>query len=473
MNKRTINESQANEAHANPQAAGSKLGIGLLGLAAVMLLAVLVATSNTLAQSSTVTVAAGETLEAICEGRRFQMESASRTQVILTCVASNETGEPTPPPPAEPTNTSQPPAEPTSTPLPPEPTTTAPAPPPVGQVEPYPGAPACEEMGLVHDPWAWHGIWDYDHGCHWNHEHKHDPNEVSHIFGPAGAWYGGTEISYPWQTPMENEHKHEAYGWIVRQDIPSHGRQVWIKAFRVQVHVTSAPFTMPDGTLHGGYLGRFHSYSLEAQVCNQAGNCGIVRTGGWIDFGHLEVSGMNDCVNLYQDPSQQETCASKVRRRLHHYHPDMEVTAEDDARATFFWYGRQGLQGAALPALHPTIIAVATGDASVNVDPNNPYTLLPFCPDRDCNKNDSTIQAHVVQFAINPDKTSFNGYTDRHGVAVEGCLAPGLDCIPLIIENAPSGRVQHRDDTHLGLSVMGIKDFDLSPPGEWWIEYPN
>ena len=326
--------------------------------------------------------------------------------------------------------------------------------------------PLCPES--EHNPAQWHALINTAGTCHFDHEHKHNPNDVADIFGPAGAWFGGQSISYPWQTPDENLHKHEAYSWIVRRDVPSLGRSMWIKAFRWQVHATTAPFTGMNGELHGGYLTRFHSYSLEAQVCNSAGNCGIVRTGGWIDFGHLELQGLDACVNLPHDPSQQETCGSLARRRIH-----------IPGISPFFWYGSLGLPGTN-SALDPAVLAVASADGSADVVPNDLYSLNFFCPAWDCFRNNSTISAHAVQFDIgkqyDPDKdglANFTGYIDRYGSIVAGCTTPGLDCIPLSIVNAPVGKVQYRDDQDMGFNSAGEKDFDISPPGEWWIKYPG
>jgi hypothetical protein len=331
-----------------------------------------------------------------------------------------------------------------------------------------------------HDPDQWHPLVDPQSGCYYGHEHKHDPNQVNDIFGPPGAWFGGTSISYPWETPHENHEKHEAYSWIVRRGIPSHNREAWIQDFRLQVHATSAPFTAPDGTLHGGYLARFHSYSLEARVCNNAGQCGLVRTGGWIDFGNLEIAGFGP-IPL---PGEAEAVTDQGRRRIHYFHADPERRRESQLGAPFFWYGRQRPQSPPWDnvPLNPVLIAVSTNDSAVNVDPERPYELLFFCPDYDCNKNDSTVQAHVVQFSLRVNYAGANGrinlatYTNRLGELVTGCTAPGLDCVPLIIDNAPAtpGPIQHRDDTHLvDHPNLGYDDFDTSPPGQWWIKYPN
>ena len=326
-----------------------------------------------------------------------------------------------------------------------------------------------------HNPNEWHGLYNADLNCHYEHEHKHDPNEVADIFGPAGEWFGGTSLSYPWETPNENLYKHNVYGWIVRRDIPAQGRSVWTKDFRWQFHATSAPMVKDDGTLHGGYLGRFHSFSLETQVCNAGGSCGIVRTGGWMDFGNLELKDIEDCVFLGGDPSQQEACANSGRRRIHFYFPGDGIPR----KSTFFWYGRTGLIDGEVPALHPVQVALATKDGSVNIFPDDYYNPQFFCPEWDCPLNNSTIQAHVLNYAVrskfDPDEdgiANFAGYTDRYGVTASDCAAPGLDCVPLVIEYAPVGFVAHRDDD-IGIGIEGAKDFDVSPPGEWWIRLPN
>ena len=77
--------------------------------------------------------------------------------------------------------------------------------------EPYAGASKCS----YHNPHEWHGLWDYQHGCYYDHEHKHNPGilyagmpayerreaeAMLRVFGEPGAWFGGTSISYPWQT---------------------------------------------------------------------------------------------------------------------------------------------------------------------------------------------------------------------------------------------------------------------------------
>jgi hypothetical protein len=324
---------------------------------------------------------------------------------------------------------------------------------------PYAGAPLCPDS--LHESTRFHTLWNAAAGCHYDHEHKHDPKEVDDIFGSVGAWFGGSEISYPWETPNENHHKHEAYGWLVRRDIPAHGENLWIKDFRLQFHAMSGPTDT---------VTRYHSFSLEARICRQDGQCGIVRRGGWIDFGKLDVTGYGTVPLPGQD--DPAVLADDGRRRIHYF--------DNPEIPEFFWYGRNMPPDSA-PESPDLSIALASGDTFSRVDPDNPGAMNFFCPDFHCDKNGSTIQAHVVQVVTishlhDPDGDGFvdiDSYVDRYGDYASGCQEVSLDCTPILFEHVPLGDVQHRDDEDLRFGPKGAKDFDLSPPGEWWIRFPN
>jgi hypothetical protein len=335
------------------------------------------------------------------------------------------------------------------------------------------GAPLCDPA--LHDRARWHGLWNAQADCHYAHEHKDDPHQADDLFGPPGAWFGGGEISYPWQTfhgagaeyppppgdpsIYENAAKHYAYGWIVRREIPRLGRAVWIRDVRLQYHALSAP---------PGTVTRFHSFSLEARICDGDG-CGLLRTGGWLDFGHLEVLGPFGAILSREEIESPES----GRRRLHYHYPDLAPILSGAKAAEFFWYGRpHGSRGDPDEGTPTVSIALATGDAWSNVDPEEPQKVDLFCPDQNCHLNGSTIQAHVVGIRI-PERPGFVAYLDRYGKPAPGCAAPGLDCVPLVAEGLPAGDLQFRDDTDLCLPSTGERDFDVSPPGEWWIRFPN
>lgn len=312
-----------------------------------ILIVVLIAAVSAWAQSFNLSLAGGDNAEIACDGRGVQVQRLSRTAVNIIC--SGPSSDPQPTPSAEPTNPPQPtptepapeptnpPSQPTSTRPAPEPTpTTPPAPPPGGNIQPFAGAPACEEIGVAHDNRAWHGIWNYDYGCHWDHEHKQNPHLVDNIFGTEYYALAGGELSYPWQTyagageafetyidgtATENTAKHQGYGWhyftngleICDQSLIL-GSQCF-DSFRAHIHQI--------GGEHGA-LTRFHSVYTEGIACTPEGaakmqfnsganaygrtingqfypltrdninqfraefaGCGFGSGGGWLDLGRL------------------------------------------------------------------------------------------------------------------------------------------------------------------------------------------
>lgn len=364
-------------------------------------------------QATVINLLAGETVEINCEGSELQVNQQNDTQIMADCKPHDDDSQ-----------------------------------------EPEPTDPPNEgNLCPDHDPTKWHPLYDEARGCHYDHEHKEDPRELDDLFGPVGALYGGQEISYPWQTfsdaGTENEHKHGGYGWLVRKDMGCYSKfsDGCLTDFRLQYHAIMAG---------PGAATRYHSFSLEARACREDNPevCGLIRTGGWIDYGHLEIDGQH--VPLPGDPEQLRT----GNRRIHYY---------EKGNGNFgTWYGGNRLATA----------AIQTNRMWGPVNPNNPSELLLFCPDFQCSKNNSMMHAHAIGFRIQDELdddgdglVNYDGYTNRHGEVVEGCTEIGLDCVPLQITNMPVGSYQYRDDTH-GLKD-GRADHDTSPDGEWWITYPN
>ena len=311
-------------------------------VASTILIAVLVVAVSVWAQTFNVSLTGGDNAEIACDGRAVQIQRLSRTAVNVICSGQGSeptaTAEPPTPVPTNPAPTSTPRAttpptpEPTNVP----PTATAVPPTPGGNIQPFAGAPACNEIGVAHDDRAWHGIWNYAYGCHWDHEHKQDPHELDHIFGTEYYSLAGGELSYPWQTfagsgesfeayqpgtPTENSGKHQGYAWhhftngleICDQSLIL-GTQC-IDSFRVQTHQIGGEL---------GALTRFHSVYVEGIACSPEGaaqmqynngvraygrnvngqfypltreninefpdafaGCGFGSGGGWLDFGRL------------------------------------------------------------------------------------------------------------------------------------------------------------------------------------------
>ncbi len=301
--------------------------ISLIGF--VLLSIVIVGVSATLAQSSLITLFGGDVLEVSCDGRGFQIERDSRTAVTLNCQPGAGNPDPTSTPIPNPTN--EPTPDPTSPPPP------SPTPPPGNAILPYPDAPACEDIGVAHDNRSWHGIWDEQNGCHWNHEHKDNPHTGDHLFGTEYYNLSGGEVSYPWQTyagadslytlndgnpnpetwsfpaapsdpnAFENGFKHNGYFW--RVDLGEEGcttgdyalSENCLESFRLQGHGSGS---------HGGAVTTFHSIYIQGLAQTLSNGCDNSQgayladgslnpaacfgsVGGWIDFGRLRMKGMD------------------------------------------------------------------------------------------------------------------------------------------------------------------------------------
>ncbi|MCA9931664.1 MAG: hypothetical protein KC419_24445, partial [Anaerolineales bacterium] len=105
----------------------------------VIITAVFVMVTAVRAQTNTVQLSGGESVDVLCEGRGFQIERVSRREINLICQAGSQT---------QPTPTAQPPVDPTNP--PPQPTVPPPQPPPTAPAPGTPVANACQTVtGLM------------------------------------------------------------------------------------------------------------------------------------------------------------------------------------------------------------------------------------------------------------------------------------------------------------------------------------
>lgn len=250
--------------------------------AATVALLLLMACVPALAQSQIVHLQQGDTLEADCPVPLEVTVNGSYVKAVCP-VGSTPTDTPT----ATPTATASP-----------TPTVTASPMPPTG-AEPNINAPYCTDIGLTHDPHAWHPHWNAEAGCFWDEFHGDDPNspDIVSIFG---------EKAYPIfshvhaSSPAEHIVKH--LGDIVIAVGPNDPRRIpcgnaddgaysndadqfqnksvndCVRAFRIVLHADDAA---------DGFLFTVHSYSAEYQVCTQESNyqdCGIMRVKGHMFF---------------------------------------------------------------------------------------------------------------------------------------------------------------------------------------------
>lgn len=370
-----------------------------------------------------------------------------------------------------------------------------------GNVVPFKTAPECldsngdghadvtdsNDFGSRPDNTIYHDVWDERAGCHYDHTHNDNPALADSIFGTAGREWSQS-ISYPFMTTNENSAVgHTGYKYYVNLNPqPACANDAFeylgsvncVTAFRIQYHDVG-------GNAH--MVKRFHSYYLEAQLSNG----GIVRTGGWADFGCLHGEYKKFFVTLPGiDPtnsSGQSVCQSGV--------PNAQNINSDPYRAVGYspnevvsrsQQGRDNPWGwTSVPTYGWNQIGFfffRTLDSAGIFDPASPYTERLICPDFKCKYNNSEHHMYSVHVIVpasldtNGDGlVTYTGYTDRKGTIVQGCTAPSLDCVPLQIVNAPVGRgLWARNTAGIRPSGEPIRDHDIYFNGvpSGWIEIP-
>lgn len=331
--------------------------------------------------------------------------------------------------------------------------------------------------------------------------HSHNEQDLLEgIFGPPGAWHNGNSISYPWQTwagldtdplgppqtPLENDFKHVGYKWLTKDlgdncsESINIGTQTGacITAFRLQIHASGGAVGAPN---------RLHSFSAELRICTpDFVTCGIMRTGGHYDIGPLSIRHTPGPTFTYipdpDDPS--EFVAHDKNNTPYRHHQAIDELDEDPQSISYQWKS-----GNKFGWNQMVSFAFSVLDDWQGIDPTDPSRIELFCPDFQCEKNHSLFV--VYQISINSSYTdrdqldddldgvvdgviNFSGFTDRQGWLVPDCSPLGPDCIPVILENvpimgSPDGVAIFKDS----IRRQNATEFDISPPGEFWIEAPN
>lgn len=360
------------------------------------------------------------------------------------------------------------------------------------------GVPVCTD----HDKTKWHALVKKDTSgnitCTYGHEHHDNPNAVNDIFGPPGAWYGqsGQEISYPWQTysfatpagvnlPMptpppadagylENNAKHNGYKWIVRRDVPcipfrtGAPNDGCYRAMRVLFHTLG---TTADVTV------RFHSFSIEALV-EQGGKQGIVRTGGWMDTGHLGllVDGGSSliCPTIATNPPTFK-CPPAGRtdgnaRNAYSTNVPSPHTPHANPGGPVNWY----INFRGIAAAQPHVQDFGP------IDYFDPSKQL-YYPEK--YKANNSAGGHENVFInttfswltpfIQNGKITYSGYANRHGSNVTGCTTSSLDCVPVKVEGAPPAIFSAHPATSKTAFYDTDHDVDSPVTGKSLIQYPN
>lgn len=342
----------------------------------------------------------------------------------------------------------------TQTPLPtntPEPTET----PDTGPIEPYPDAPPCP----THDDRAWHGLWDYERGCHYDHHHGDDPSLLDGVLGTQIYELQGGEISSPWQTVsaegyLENNTKHTGYVWYVRENIPC-ATSPCVSNLRVVVH---------QHTLHDASV-RFHSYTMEGTTSDG----GYFLLGGHMDFGDLHAPEGTVVFNV-----EGNHCGRTANPGNHKQH-----AVEGGSRApSNIWYGRSRTNS-------DVTVDRSCGFAQIGTSAQDPWVWAsqtePFLgdyvcyPNPRCRVNATAYRLHLFSlrmdvrgfdFLYEDGIANFEGWADRYGVPYEdesACSEPGIDCTPFVVRGLQQGTAYRTNGAY---TEQMYRDYDVYFDGQ-------
>ncbi len=419
---------------------------------------------------------------------------------------------------------------PTNTPLPPTPTATptmhvhptmAPTNTPVPGATPT-ATPApiaswqCPES--AHDKTQWHPHYNAALNCWYDHVHGANPSALDYRFGAPWsflskypnydannpAWQIGT-ISYPWLTGegMEQSMKHGGYKWQAFDVAPQNagvvqvqrlgavwnwvtGNGPWldVTAFRYQEHFGSA-FKDPTGQMETMFDARTRFHSFWVEMLTQDG--GTIRGGGWWDTGRFweygtQVIPMPDIDPRPVNPRQSGNSFSDPYRgdnNLCDNYGGNKIVALWSSRPpwTGDWpqgYDYQHNNHMGLFSVHKDVAACVNrndGSSRLICQPGQ------YCP----NANNTEYGAFRVWAYVSPSWDGHQwdrdtrrgwitlyGWTDRRGLPATSCTAPGLDCVPYVLENVRPGWYgweTNREDQ----AEAPSRDFDQSPAGKTYV----
>lgn len=329
-------------------------------------------------------------------------------------------------------------------------------------IQPYSDAPLCTQ----HDPTKYHGLWDYENGCHYDHTHGDNPHLVDDIFGTDIYNYMQGEISYPWHTAGENEEiKHKSYSWFVARDLPCQNQYGpgCIVAFRAFAHTD----------LHN-VKATHHSALVEAMVCLKPEDGGDANScGRFLVSGHQATGDL--MINQIQVLDRQEPLGAPRPVMLH----GDRLGAYDNAT----WYG-----------VFYAWMRVATQTADMWGYYPIPNVPLPTTPDQLTfvrrNGNASKQQPHIVSVGVPPqilargifdlDKDgilNYNGFIDVHTGDINMCTEITDMCAPLIIDHIPAKAFQTIRPGYSGTQYRGLvyREWDVffGRASSGWLQFPG
>lgn len=383
-----------------------------------------------------------------------------------------------------PTVTPTPTAEVTGTP------TATNTPPPVGSM------PLCDD----HDDQVFHELISESGDCHYDHFHGSDFSDLDFIMltdeieSPPWPW-GNENITLPNQTPNENEEKHTGnirFVGSTASDISSDDFQEFISknipgvngavvAWRIQTHTVGAERAL---------MVRVHSNYGQVWVENSDETLGFIGAGGWGDWGKLmSPYKVNTIETMFDDEFDLAGISFPAINPNQNVPPYRAGETQEGDNVTGRYASQWNLCSNAAGAQNPPICFdfVAFEDFGGVDDAEGIQDWL-GCTDGTCDNNHSLFRVYEIivetpsELTPGADgKINYSGWTNLHGQIVDEseCVTNEygvFPCAPLEIVNMEPGRYAFRVDVgtngRFPPNDRWMLDFDTSPPGEAWIDYP-
>lgn len=335
--------------------------------------------------------------------------------------------------------------------------------------QPFPNAPLCEE----HSTNEFHTLWNYELGCHYDHEHGTDPftPAVDQTFPSFDLkeLLGDVEIGHtnP-SSSMENSHKHGGFKWDVVLS-PTHG---CVGGFE------NATYCVPAAVIQyhnfGDYAmemeARIHSSSALVKMCNpsSSSDCGYLYTVQFMEFGQ-RVSPYQGTIVPYLD----NPVPAYARNFGPYFTIDCVYTGLPGCRESIDFIKSRGLSANSIWTSKPTGSGVRPLNSTLlrilfrirdnyqvldSRDLTYPFTFAWICSSDNgvtynaagCRYNNTTSKVHevggtipatwdnLIGFDTNPTvgRITAEGFTSKFGTLNQTCSEPSADCFPVKMVNA-------------------------------------
>lgn len=334
--------------------------------------------------------------------------------------------------------------------------------------------PSPTPMPDDHDVTKWHPPM-------YGHHHGASPHESLY-----GATYlrqtDGQEIAYDWtSSPLENCYdgpgcKHVGYVFLEEHGLncPQTGRETGyncINGYLVLVHTI--------GNIHAMHTDKHSTYGV-FEVCDKAGECGLVGTGGVADYGVYHAGYKQIVCQLENDPTDYPYGTGPGLNHLP-YRASIFTTLSPPFSFTInpqFWnsrgpstsWARQFYPDEPNHTLQMSWDSVDAFDMPDPADCANPEAAVTFYPDYP-ELNHTLFKVFAIVLQNLPTERPFNGWTNRAGHVDPACTETTAECVPLLIEaTVPLPSPEGDDQLILGLMSRGVDHIrcnDVTPCQEF------